>query len=101
MAEKENEILGLQATLDSLNGSRIPYEQITAETIAQYPSVSKLHLSRGATVSADSTRTDGILAIVYCNPELSAENKLRLETWLRVRLGGDVAVKLLTINNLQ
>ncbi len=101
MAEKENEILGLQATLDSLNGSRIPYEQITAETIAQYPSVTKLHLSRGATVSADSTRTDGVLAIVYCNPELSAENKLRLETWLRVRLGGDVAVKLLTINNLQ
>ena len=96
---KENEILALQATVDSLNGKRIPYEQITAETIAQYPSVTGLHLSRGATVGADSTRVDGILAIVYCDNELSPENKVRLENWLRVRLGGDVSLNLLTINN--
>lgn len=98
---KENEILALQATVDSLNGRRIPYEQITAETIAQYPQVTGLHLSRGATVEADSTRVDGILAIVYCDGNLSPENKVRLENWLRVRLGGDVALELLTINNLQ
>ena len=96
---KENEILALQATVDSLNGKRIPYEQITAETIAQYPQVTGLHLSRGATVEADSTRVDGILAIVYCDDELSPENKVRLENWLRVRLGGDVSLNLLTINN--
>ena len=98
---KENEILALQATVDSLNGRRIPYEQITAETIAQYPQVTGLHLSRGATVEADSTRVDGILAIAYCDGNLSPENKVRLENWLRVRLGGDVALELLTINNLQ
>ena len=98
---KENEILALQSVVDSLNGKRIPYEQITAETIAQYPQVTGLHLSRGATVEADSTRTDGILAIVYCDGNLSPENKVRLENWLRVRLGGDVALELLTINNLQ
>ena len=93
---KENEILALQATVDSLNGKRIPYEQITAETIAQYPSVTGLHLSRGATVEADSTRVDGILAIVYCDDELSPENKVRLENWLRVRLG-DADLTLMTI----
>ena len=98
---KENEILALQATVDSLNGRRIPYEQITAEAIAQYPQVTALHLSRGATVEADSTRVDGILAIVYCDQPLAPENKVRLENWLRVRLGGDVALELLTINNLQ
>lgn len=98
---KENEILALQATVDSLNGKRIPYEQITAETIAQYPSVTGLHLSRGATVEADSTRVDGILAIVYCDEPLAPENKVRLENWLRVRLGGDVALNLLTINDIQ
>jgi len=83
---KENEILGLQATLDSLNGRNIPYEQITAETIAQYPAVTSLHLSRGATVTADSTRTDGILAIVSCREHLDPSGKVRLENWLRVRL---------------
>ncbi|MBP5566401.1 MAG: TIGR00341 family protein [Bacteroidales bacterium] len=98
---KENEILALQATVDSLNGRRIPYEQITAEAIAQYPQVTALHLSRGATVEADSTRVDGILAIVYCDEPLAPENKVRLENWLRVRLGGDVALNLLTINDIQ
>ena len=96
---KENEILALQATVDSLNGRRIPYEQITAETIAQYPQVTGLHLSRGATVEADSTRVDGILAIVYCDGNLSPENKVRLENWLRVRLGGDVALELLVLQS--
>ena len=90
LASKENEILSLQATLDSLNGRRIPYEQITAETVAQYPSVRSLHLSRGATVSADSTRTDGVLAIAYCSSDLGAQDKARLENWLRVRIGTPV-----------
>ena len=93
---KENEILSLRSTLDSLNGHRIPYEQITAETIAQYPSVTGLHLSRGATVAADSTRTDGVLAIAYCSSSLSVEDRARLENWLRVRLG-TADLKLLTI----
>ena len=97
---KENEILGLQAVVDSLNGKRIPYEQITAETIAQYPAVTGLHLSRGATVEADSTRTDGILAIAYCHGDLSSADKVRLEHWLRVRLG-TTAITLLTINDLR
>ena len=87
MEIKENEILSLQSALDSLNGKRIPYEQITAETIAQYPAVHSLHLSRGATVAADSTRTDGVLAIAYCSSELSVQDCARLENWLRVRLG--------------
>ncbi|MBR4822428.1 MAG: TIGR00341 family protein [Bacteroidales bacterium] len=86
MAEKENEILGLQATIDSLNGNKIPYEQITAETIAQYPSVTRLHLSQGATIGADSTRTDGILVIAFTKDYMAASEKLRLENWLRVRL---------------
>ena len=97
LAAKENEILTLQATLDSLNGKRIPYEQITAETIAQYPQVTGLHLSRGATVEADSTRIDGILAIAYCDKPLAPEEKVRFENWLRVRLGGDVSLSLLTL----
>jgi uncharacterized hydrophobic protein (TIGR00271 family) len=94
---KENEITALQATLDSLNGKRIPYEQITAETIAQYPVVTGLHLSRGATVASDSTRTDGILAIAYCSGKLPEDDRTRLENWLRVRLGTE-ALHLLTIN---
>ena len=95
---KENEILALQATLDSLNGKRIPYEQITAETIAQYPAVTGLHLSRGATIAADSTRTDGVLAIVYCNSALPVQDRARLENWLRVRLGSP-ALTLLTLDD--
>ncbi len=94
---KENEILALQATLDSLNGRRIPYEQITAETIAQYPSVKSLHLSRGATVSADSTRTDAVLAIAYCSSNLPVSDRARLENWLRVRLGSPT-LTLMTVN---
>ncbi len=94
---KENEILALQATLDSLNGRRIPYEQITAETIAQYPSVKSLHLSRGATVSADSTRTDVVLAIAYCSSNLPVSDRARLENWLRVRLGSPT-LTLMTVN---
>ncbi|MCR5519847.1 MAG: DUF389 domain-containing protein, partial [Bacteroidales bacterium] len=86
LQEKEEEILSLQATLDSLNGHNIPYEQIAAETMAQYPSVSGLHLSRGATVQSDSTRTDGILAIAYCKYGLDPESRIRLENWLRIRL---------------
>ena len=97
LAAKENEILALQATLDSLNGKRIPYEQITAEAIAQYPQLTGLHLSRGATVEADSTRVDGILAIAYCDKPLAPEEKVRFENWLRVRLGGDVSLSLLTL----
>ena len=96
---KENEISILQARVDSLNGKRIPYEQITAETIAQYPQVTGLHLSRGATVAVDSTRTDGVLAIAYCSSELSVEDKVRFENWLRVRLGGEVALELLVLQS--
>ena len=95
---KENEIFSLQAKLDSLNGNLIPYEQITAETIAQYPSVTGLHLSRGATVAADSTRNDGILAIAYSRERLPAEDLARLENWLRVRLDTPT-LTLMTVEN--
>ena len=97
LQSKEDEILALQATLDSLNGHRIPYEQITAETIAQYPAVTGLHLSRGATVTADSTRTDGVLAIAYCSSSLPVSDRARLENWLRVRLGSP-ALTLMTVD---
>ncbi len=97
LQSKEDEILALQATLDSLNGHRIPYEQITAETIAQYPAVQSLHLSRGATVSADSTRTDRVLAIAYCTSALPVADRARLENWLRVRLGSP-SLTLMTAN---
>lgn len=97
LQSKEDEILALQATLDSLNGHRIPYEQITAETIAQYPAVQSLHLSRGATVAADSTRTDGVFAIAYCSSTLPVSDRARLENWLRVRLGSP-ALTLMTID---
>ncbi len=97
LQSKEDEILALQATLDSLNGHRIPYEQITAETIAQYPAVTGLHLSRGATVAADSTRTDNVLAIAYCSSSLPVSDRARLENWLRVRLGSP-ALTLMTVD---
>ena len=97
LQSKEDEILALQETLDSLNGHRIPYEQITAETIAQYPAVTGLHLSRGATVAADSTRTDGVLAIAYCSSTLPVSDRARLENWLRVRLGSP-ALTLMTVD---
>ena len=97
LQSKEDEILALQATLDSLNGHRIPYEQITAETIAQYPAVTGLHLSRGATVAADSTRTDDVLAIAYSSSSLPVSDRARLENWLRVRLGSP-ALTLMTVD---
>ncbi|MBQ7222870.1 MAG: DUF389 domain-containing protein [Bacteroidales bacterium] len=90
------QINSLNATIDSLRTSLHEYENkaipdiISKELTAQYPSITKIILSRGNQIeTASGTASDQVVALLYNDAPLDEETIKRIENWLKVRLDNE------------
>lgn len=93
---REGQIRILEQELEELRGSEIPYTQITREIQSQYPVIKELALSRGASVSIDSTSHEKKCILVVASTEKPLDKAFvtKLEDWLKIRLNDSTVVVL-------
>ena len=85
--KREEVISDMRKELQEYKSRELPYEQITNELMAQYPSLSDVTLTRGYSLSTDSLgRTEEIIIILSAEKTISKENLEKLRKWLMVRL---------------
>lgn len=85
--KREEVISDMRKELQEYKSRELPYEQITNELMAQYPSLSDVTLTRGYSLSTDSLgRTEEIIIILSAKKTISKENLEKLRKWLMVRL---------------
>ena len=85
--KREEIISGMEKELQQYKARELPYEQITSELIAQYPSLRDVTLTRGYSITTDSLgRTEEIIIILRAEKKISDENLEKLRKWLTVRL---------------
>lgn len=85
--KREQIISDMRKELQAYQAKELPYEQITNELMAQYPSLSDVTLTRGYSISTDSLgRTEEIIIILKAGRSISQENMEKLRKWLTVRL---------------
>lgn len=85
--KREQIISDMRKELQAYQSKELPYEQITNELMAQYPSLSDVTLTRGYSISTDSLgRTEEIIIILEAGQPISRENMDKLKKWLMVRL---------------
>ena len=83
-------IARLTITLSNYQSKEIPVEAISKELFAQYPDITEVSLSRGASVQvADSTANEQIIAFITTSKPMDAELHDRLVRWLKVRLDNE------------
>ena len=83
-------IARLTITLSNYQSKEIPVEAISKELFAQYPDITEVSLSRGASVqAADSTANEQIIAFITTSKPMDAELHDRLVRWLKVRLDNE------------
>lgn len=77
----------MEKELQTYKSKELPYEQITNELVAQYPSLSDVTLTRGYSITTDTLgRTEEIIIILQAEKRISQENMEKLRKWLTVRL---------------
>ena len=80
-------IVKLGDVLNAYKEQEIPVEAVSKELFAQYSNITNLSLSRGYSVSTDGDgETEQIIAFVTSKEPLTADQKDRIERWLKVRL---------------
>ena len=85
--KREEIISDMRKELQEYQSRELPYEQITNELIAQYPSLSDVTLTRGYSISTDSLgRSEEVIIILKAKKSISQENMEKLRKWLIVRL---------------
>lgn len=85
--KREEIISDMRKELHEYQSRELPYEQITNELIAQYPSLSDVTLTRGYSISTDSLgRSEEVIIILKAKKSISQENMEKLHKWLIVRL---------------
>mgnify|MGYP001776724960 FL=1 len=85
--KREEIISDMRKELHEYQSRELPYEQITNELIAQYPSLSDVTLTRGYSISTDSLgRSEEVIIILKAKKSISQENMEKLRKWLIVRL---------------
>ena len=85
--KREEIISDMRKELHEYQSRELPYEQITNELIAQYPSLSDVTLTRGYSISTDSLgRSEEVIIILKAKKSISEENMEKLRKWLIVRL---------------
>ena len=85
--KREEIISDMRKELHEYQSRELPYEQISNELIAQYPSLSDVTLTRGYSISTDSLgRSEEVIIILKAKKSISEENMEKLRKWLIVRL---------------
>lgn len=85
--KREETIASMQKELQAYKEKELPYEQITSELKAQYPSLSDVTITRGYAISTDTIgQKEEIIIILQAGKRISDENMEKLRKWLAVRL---------------
>lgn len=86
-------IASLTASLSDYQSKEIPVETISKELFAQYPDITEVGLSRGASVHVDvNTTNEQIIAFITSSKPMDADLHDRIERWLKVRLNNENTV---------
>lgn len=91
IGSRDNEIMRLRAKLKEYESNKIPYSQLSREITSNYPSISEVHIARGAGVIADKSDSTihSVIVMVRTVDSLDQETHNRLENWLKIRLEED------------
>ncbi len=89
LAELKDSLSRLNAQIRGLRNKELPVENLSREIFAQYPGVQEVSISRGRSAApADSLRREETVYVqIKADPVLDEEESLRLESWLRLRIG--------------
>ena len=83
-------IVKLGQQLAEYKEKEMPVEAVSKELFAQYSHVTGLSLTRGSAVHSDGhDAAEQIVAFVTSNEPLTADQKGRIERWLKVRLNNE------------
>ena len=83
-------IASLRTTLDAYQQKELPTDNLSKELFAQYPNISNLILTRGASVDSQTgNSSDQIVAILTSSNHLDKDALNRIERWLKIRLNTD------------
>ena len=83
-------ITSLEAKLSDYKAKEIPVQAISRELFAQYPEITSLSLTRGASVAAnDADPSDKVVAIITSEQPVDSTLHNRIERWLKVRLNDE------------
>ena len=89
LKERDDSIRVLSARVAKYEAAELPSAQITAELRQQWEAVKGVTLARGTMVSADNEEVEQVLVLIDSEGNLGAEERVRMENWLRVRLQTD------------
>ncbi len=93
ISQLNDSIAKLTATLSDYQSKEIPVETISKELFAQYPDITEVSLSRGASVHVDgNTANEQIIAFITTSKPMDADLHDRIERWLKVRLNNENTV---------
>ena len=88
VAQLESQVDSLSMAIEVFRAQKLPSELLTREIAAQYEGVQEVTLTRGESIqAADGQSHPAVVAIVRCTQPFSAQERNRIEQWLRVRLG--------------
>ena len=76
----------LETLLADYISKEIPVEAISKELFAQYPDITNLSLSQGASVNAQGEATDQVVAFITTPQPMKTDRQERIKRWLAVRL---------------
>ena len=77
--KREQIISSMEKELQTYKSKELPYEQITNELVAQYPSLSDVTLTRGYSITTDTLgRTEEIIIILQAEKRISQEKQITL-----------------------
>ena len=83
-------IASLNSSLNYYQDKELPTETLSKELFAQYPAITNLILTRGASVDSQTgNSSDKIVAILTSKSRLDKESLGRIERWLKIRLNTD------------
>jgi uncharacterized hydrophobic protein (TIGR00271 family) len=90
-------IASLEAKLSDYKAKEIPVQAISRELFAQYPEITSLSLTQGASIAANDTEAnEKVVAIISCEQPIDSTLHDRIERWLKVRLNNE---NVLLVNN--
>ena len=86
--ELEKQVAELSGEIQKYKNRQLPAALITSELAAQYDGIRQVTLTRGESIEAGSeTGKEVIVAILRCTRAPKEADRLRIQNWLKVRLG--------------